>query len=86
MTDDNPRYNRPESPAMILRAGLRQARLNAEWSGRTALHEAVMYRNHEAVAALLDFAIDSLPVDKIPIGGGDGSDEFLLDASEPIAA
>jgi hypothetical protein len=29
MTDDNPGNNRPESPAMILRAGLRQAYLDA---------------------------------------------------------
>ena len=27
MTDDNPGNNRPESPAMILRAGVRQAHL-----------------------------------------------------------
>jgi hypothetical protein len=29
MTDDNPGNNRPESTAMILRAGVRQARLGA---------------------------------------------------------
>jgi hypothetical protein len=29
MTDDSPGNNRPESPAMILRAGLRQAHLDA---------------------------------------------------------
>ena len=26
MSDDNPRTNRPQSPAMLVRAGLRQAR------------------------------------------------------------
>jgi hypothetical protein len=29
MSDDNPRTNRPQSPAMLVRAGLRQARLDA---------------------------------------------------------
>ena len=29
MSDVNPRTNRPQSPAMLLRAGLRQARLDA---------------------------------------------------------
>ena len=29
MSDDNPRNNRPDSRAMLVRAGLRQARLDA---------------------------------------------------------
>jgi len=29
MSDDNPRNDRPQSPAMLVRAGLRQARLDA---------------------------------------------------------
>jgi hypothetical protein len=38
---------------VLLKSG---AKLNAtgRWGGRTALHEAVMYRNYEAVQALLD--------------------------------
>ncbi len=42
---------------LLVRAG---ARLNvrSEWDGRTALHEAVSYRNYEAVGALLDFGIN----------------------------
>jgi ankyrin repeat protein len=43
---------------LLVQAG---ARLNvrSEWSGRTALHEAVMFRNYEAVEALLHFGIDT---------------------------
>ena len=29
MSDDNPRTNRPQSPAMLVRSALRQARLDA---------------------------------------------------------
>ncbi len=44
----------------------RGAKINqiSSWSGRTALHEAVMYRNYEAVETLLDAGADAKVRDK----------------------